>query len=114
VPKDQGAQGLREGVGRRYPQAAAFSAGFRHAGGLFFDFYTTAPLDGVLVALYNTASHTLLQGVAHLHGGLPMRIAITRPLFDWESLQDSPSLSTLSKLLESLPDGKLLDSLAHV
>ena len=34
-----------------------------------------------------------------------------KPLFDWESLEDSPSLQTLKDLLAALPDGKLLDSL---
>ena len=34
-----------------------------------------------------------------------------RPLFDWGSLEDSPSLQTLKDLLAALPDGKLLDSL---
>jgi hypothetical protein len=34
-----------------------------------------------------------------------------RPLFDWESLEDSPSLRTIEDLLAALPDGKLLDSL---
>jgi Transposase DDE domain/Transposase domain (DUF772) len=33
------------------------------------------------------------------------------PLFDWESLEDSPSLQTIQDLLAALPDGKLLDSL---
>jgi Transposase DDE domain/Transposase domain (DUF772) len=34
-----------------------------------------------------------------------------RPLFDWESLEDSPSLQTIKDLLAALPDAKLLDSL---
>jgi Transposase DDE domain/Transposase domain (DUF772) len=34
-----------------------------------------------------------------------------RPLFDWESLEDSPSLQTIRDLLAALPDAKLLDSL---
>jgi hypothetical protein len=34
-----------------------------------------------------------------------------KPLFDWESLEDSPSLQTIKDLLAALPDGKLLDSL---
>jgi hypothetical protein len=40
-----------------------------------------------------------------------MRIAMTRPLFAWDCLEDSPSLKTLRRFLEALPDGKLLDSL---
>jgi DDE family transposase/transposase-like protein DUF772 len=34
-----------------------------------------------------------------------------KPLFDWESLEDSPSLQTIKDLLAALPDGKLLNSL---
>jgi hypothetical protein len=34
-----------------------------------------------------------------------------KPLFDWESLEDSPSLQTIKDLLAALPDGKPLDSL---
>jgi hypothetical protein len=34
-----------------------------------------------------------------------------RPLFDWEALEDSPSLRTIQDLLATLPDGPLLDSL---
>lgn len=40
-----------------------------------------------------------------------MRIAITKPLFAWDSLQDSPSLKTIREFLEVVPDGKLLESL---
>src|SRR5277367_7145959 len=35
----------------------------------------------------------------------------TKPLFAWDSLEDSPSLQTIKDLLAALPDGKLLDSL---
>jgi hypothetical protein len=34
-----------------------------------------------------------------------------KPLFDWDSLEDSPSLQTIKDLLAALPDAKLLDSL---
>jgi Transposase DDE domain/Transposase domain (DUF772) len=40
-----------------------------------------------------------------------MVIHAARPLFDWESLEDSPALQTIKDLLAALPDGKLLDSL---
>ena len=40
-----------------------------------------------------------------------MRIAITRPLFDWQSLEDSPSLASLREILASIPDAKLLEGL---
>jgi Transposase DDE domain len=34
-----------------------------------------------------------------------------KPLFDWGSLEDSPSLQTIKDLLAALPDAQLLDSL---
>jgi hypothetical protein len=34
-----------------------------------------------------------------------------KPLFDWDALEDSPSLQTIKDLLAALPDAKLLDSL---
>jgi hypothetical protein len=37
----------------------------------------------------------------------------TRPLFDWDALEDSPSLQTIRDLLAALPDAKLLESLRH-
>ena len=40
-----------------------------------------------------------------------MRIAVTKPLFAWDALEDSPSLSTVARFLRLLPDGKLLRSL---
>jgi len=40
-----------------------------------------------------------------------MRIAMTKPLFAWDCLDDSPTLKTVRELLGSLPDGKLLESL---
>jgi hypothetical protein len=40
-----------------------------------------------------------------------MRIHITEPLFAWDELQDCPSLRTLKKLFESLPDATLLNQL---
>jgi hypothetical protein len=36
-----------------------------------------------------------------------------KPLFDWEELEDSPSLQTLKDLLAALPDAKLLDALRN-
>jgi hypothetical protein len=36
-----------------------------------------------------------------------------RPLFDWDELEDSPSLQTIKDLLAALPDAKLLDSLRN-
>jgi hypothetical protein len=40
-----------------------------------------------------------------------VRIAITKPLFAWDALEDSPSLHSLRTLLEAIPDQALLDSL---
>ncbi len=40
-----------------------------------------------------------------------MKIAITKPLFAWDALEDSPSLQSLRSLLEAIPDQPLLDSL---
>lgn len=40
-----------------------------------------------------------------------MLIAAAKPLFAWDCLEDSPSLSTIRQLLASIPDGKLLCSL---
>ena len=40
-----------------------------------------------------------------------MRIAMTKPLFAWDCLEDSPSLKTIRRFLEAVPDGKLLASL---
>ena len=40
-----------------------------------------------------------------------MKIAITKPLFAWDALEDSPSLQSLRALLESIPDHHLLESL---
>jgi DDE family transposase/transposase-like protein DUF772 len=38
-------------------------------------------------------------------------IAITKPLFAWDALDDSPSLQSLRTLLEAIPDHDLLESL---
>jgi hypothetical protein len=40
-----------------------------------------------------------------------MKISITKPLFAWDALEDSPSLQSLRILLESIPDHELLESL---
>jgi hypothetical protein len=40
-----------------------------------------------------------------------MKIAISKPLFAWDALEDSPSLKSLRLLLEAIPDHALLDSL---
>jgi len=40
-----------------------------------------------------------------------MRITMTAPLFAWEQLDDSPSLTTLRAFLQAVPDDKLLHQL---
>ena len=40
-----------------------------------------------------------------------MIIAITKPLFAWDALEDSPSLKSIRLLLEAIPDHSLLESL---
>ena len=40
-----------------------------------------------------------------------MRIAVSKPLFAWDELEDNPSLRTLQRLLDALPDGALLEGL---
>jgi hypothetical protein len=40
-----------------------------------------------------------------------MKIHVTKPLFAWESLEDSPSIKTIRQLFEQLPDEPLLQSL---
>lgn len=40
-----------------------------------------------------------------------MRVEITKPLFAWDCLEDSPTLKTIKLLLEVIPDHALLDSL---
>ena len=40
-----------------------------------------------------------------------MRIQLTKPLFAWDCLEDSPSLKTVRQFLLSIPDGPLLDGL---
>ncbi len=40
-----------------------------------------------------------------------MRINVTKPLFAWDCLDDSPTLQTIKELLEVIPDQRLLDAL---
>jgi hypothetical protein len=40
-----------------------------------------------------------------------MKIAVTKPLFAWDALEDSPSLQSLRVLLEAIPDHALLEAL---
>jgi hypothetical protein len=40
-----------------------------------------------------------------------VKIQIQKPLFAWDCLEDHPALATIKRLLESIPDGKLLEGL---
>lgn len=40
-----------------------------------------------------------------------MRITLSKPLFAWDCLEDSPALKTVRELLAAIPDRKLLDAL---
>jgi hypothetical protein len=40
-----------------------------------------------------------------------MKIAIAKPLFAWDALEDSPTLTTIRTFLEAIPDAALLESL---
>jgi hypothetical protein len=40
-----------------------------------------------------------------------VKIAVAKPLFAWDALEDSPSLQTVRTFLEAIPDAALLDSL---
>jgi hypothetical protein len=40
-----------------------------------------------------------------------MRIQVTKPLFAWDALEDSPTLKTIKQLLDIIPDQTLLGSL---
>ena len=42
-----------------------------------------------------------------------MQITVTQPLFAWAALEDSPSLETVRRCLEAVPDGPLLKGLRH-
>ena len=53
------------------------------------------------------------MGASHSrHRRSPTRIQLTKPLFAWDCLEDSPSLKTVNQFLESIPDAKLLDELS--
>lgn len=42
-----------------------------------------------------------------------VRIELTKPLFAWDCLEDSPSLKTVKQFLDSIPDGPLLEGLRN-
>ena len=42
-----------------------------------------------------------------------MRIQLTKPLFAWDCLEDSPKLKTVRQFLQAIPDGPLLEGLRN-
>jgi len=40
-----------------------------------------------------------------------MKIQIQKPLFAWDCLEDHPALATIKRLIETIPDGELLEGL---
>jgi hypothetical protein len=42
-----------------------------------------------------------------------LRIHVSKPLFAWDCLEDSPSLKTIRDFLAAIPDGRLLEGLRH-
>ena len=40
-----------------------------------------------------------------------MKIQMQKPLFAWDCLEDHPLLATIKQLLETIPDGKLMEGL---
>ena len=78
----------------------------------FLLFSTRFPLRRGCVAVYNPAHESQPSVALEFTVGVDrMRIAMTRPLFAWDCLDDSPSLHSIRQFLALLPDGKLLDSL---
>lgn len=49
--------------------------------------------------------------LTQMQGGCPVYVAMTKPLFAWDCLQDSPTLATIRQFLRSIPDAKLLEGL---
>lgn len=43
-----------------------------------------------------------------------MNISVGRPLFPWDALEDNPSLLSIRRFLESVPDAKLLEDLRRL
>lgn len=69
-----------------------------------------------MVGFFDQATNRLELGCVHVinrhtRKESAMRIDVTKPLFAWECLDDSPTLGTLKEFLASIPDGKLLASL---
>jgi IS5 family transposase len=75
----------------------------------FLEFSTAAETFRGLVALNRTWPTAVHFPIARRR--LAMFIHVTKPLFAWEELDDSPTLHDIQLLLAALPDAKLLESL---
>jgi hypothetical protein len=69
----------------------------------FSDFSTTTGMVRGCSALYIRASR--------LSKEVSVYVAMSKPLFAWDCLQDSPSLGVIKQFLASIPDGRLLQGL---
>src|SRR5580704_16147460 len=76
--------------------------------GVFSDFFDHPPNE---TGMYCVVVVRLQPSPSALEA--TMKVAITKPLFAWDALEDSPSLQSLRVLLEAIPDHALLDSLRN-
>jgi len=53
----------------------------------------------------------MYNGAISHEEGNPMKIQVQKPLFAWDCLEDHPVLATIKQLLETIPDGKLMEGL---
>jgi hypothetical protein len=74
---------------------------------ILFDFSTALPLVRGCYAMQTGAD----PFPATRFKEVTVRIAITKPLFAWDCLQDSPSLAAVKAFLASVPDARLLEML---
>src|SRR5260370_39814446 len=56
---------------------------------------------------------TIARNLSRIGRRPAMKIAITRPRFAWDALEDSPSLQSIRILLEAIPDHALIKSLGN-
>ena len=90
-----------------FPAARGCFCGVLGSGGHFLRFFDHAcPCAGIVcgVSWGITVTH-------HHSRRSTMIVAMAKPLFPWDCLEDSPSLGTIKKFLASIPDAKLLEGL---
>src|SRR3954453_1496417 len=95
VPGGKRPEELRRASAGPSPPLPPMRNDLRRPGPVFSEFYPTACLAGVPLALYPGW----------------MELYVTDPLFAWARLEDHPQLETLCQLLRSLPDADLLAGL---